>query len=224
MQRNLNQTIFCNYLLGALLFLLLAGCQSAYYAVWEKMGVEKRDILVDRVEDGKKSQQQAQQQFSSALEQLSLLISFDGGELELIYKTLKADYEASQLAADNVSVRIDKIEDVAEALFDEWQNELDAYSSAKLRADSEAKLIQTKQRYQRLLTSMQQARAKMQPVLAALQDNVLYLKHNLNAGAIGALQQEFNDIKRDIDGLMVNMNQAINESNSFVKTLTSEGS
>lgn len=33
--------------------LALSGCQSAYYAAWEKVGVEKRDILVDRVETRK---------------------------------------------------------------------------------------------------------------------------------------------------------------------------
>ena len=35
--------------------LALSGCQSAYYAAWEKVGVEKRDILVDRVENAKES-------------------------------------------------------------------------------------------------------------------------------------------------------------------------
>jgi hypothetical protein len=42
------------------------------------VGVEKRDILVDRVENAKDSQEEVQEQFSAALEQLSLLIKFDG--------------------------------------------------------------------------------------------------------------------------------------------------
>ena len=101
------------------LVLLLSSCQSAYYAAWEKVGVEKRDILVDRVESAKDSQQQAQQQFSSALEQLSQLINFNGGELQDVYESLKDELDASEKSAENVTARIDKVESVAEALFSE---------------------------------------------------------------------------------------------------------
>ena len=49
--------------------LLLGGCSSAYYGAMEKVGVHKRDIMVDRVEDARDSQAAAQEQFKSALEQ-----------------------------------------------------------------------------------------------------------------------------------------------------------
>ena len=59
----------------------------------------------------------------------------------------------------------------------------------------------------------------MSPVLSALQDNVLYLKHNLNATAIGALQSEFNGVKNDINQLIAEMNNAIKESNAFISSM-----
>lgn len=199
--------------------LLMFGCQSAYYAAWEKLGVEKRDILVDRVEDAKDAQEQAQQQFASALEEFSQLINFDGGELQKVYDELNDQYQASVDSAGRVSARIDKVESVAEALFDEWQTELDKYKSENLRRDSQRKLRDTERRYQALLKSMRKAESKMQPVLDALQDNVLYLKHNLNASAIGALQGEFGSIKRDINQLLREMNTAISQSNQFIKSM-----
>lgn len=199
--------------------LLLSGCQSAYYAAWEKVGVEKRDILVDRVEDAKKSQQEAQVQFTSALEQLSQLIEFDGGKIQATYDNLKDEYESSQASAARVSARIDKVEDVANALFDEWSDELAQYKSEKLRRDSERKLKSTERKYQSLLRSMRRAESKMEPVLAALNDNVLYLKHNLNAAAIGALQGEFDQIKNDIRSLLNEMNKAIDQSNAFIDSI-----
>lgn len=199
--------------------LLMFGCQSAYYAAWEKLGVEKRDILVDRVEDAKDAQEQAQQQFASALEEFSQLINFDGGELQKVYDELNDQYQASADSASRVSARIDKVESVAEALFDEWQTELDKYKSENLRRDSQRKLRDTERRYQTLLKSMRKAESKMQPVLDALQDNVLYLKHNLNASAIGALQGEFGSIKRDINQLLREMNTAISQSNQFIKSM-----
>jgi hypothetical protein len=102
------------------LVVFLASCQSAYYAAWEKVGVEKRDILVDRVEDAKESQENAQQQFTLALNEFNQLINFDGGELQDVYEQLKDQFEASKDSATAVTGRIDKVESVAEALFDEW--------------------------------------------------------------------------------------------------------
>jgi hypothetical protein len=201
------------------LLVCLTACQSAYYAAWEKVGVEKRDILVDRVENAKDSQEEAQQQFSSALEQLSLLINFDGGELQDVYDALKTEFEASEKSATEVSERINKVESVAEALFAEWQEELEQYSNASLKHDSQSKLRDTQKRYKTLLIAMRNAEAKMPPVLDALRDNVLYLKHNLNANAIGALQSEFSGIKNDIGKLIIDMNKAIKESNTFIANM-----
>ena len=200
---------------------LLAACQTAYYAAWEKVGVEKRDILVDRVEGAKESQEDAQEQFSSALEQFSQLISFDGGELQKVYEALSDQYEASNDSAERVTARIDSVETVAEAWFDEWQEELNQYSNETLRRESERKLKETQRRYDNLLRSMRRAESKMVPVLSALKDNVLYLKHNLNANAIGALQGEFGNIKRDINQLVNEMNAAIKQSNDFIESLKS---
>ena len=202
-----------------LLALALAGCQSTYYSAMEELGIEKRDILVSRVEDARDAQGEAQEQFSSALEQYSALINFDGGELQDIYEDLKDEYESSADAAALVVDRIDAIEGVAEALFDEWRSELDQYASASLRRDSERKLGDTERRYQRLLKSMRRAAAQMEPVLEALEDNVLYLKHNLNASAIGALQGELNTIESDVERLINEMNRAISESDAFIASM-----
>ena len=99
----------------------LTGCQSAYYSAMEKVGYHKREIMVDRVEDAKQAQQEAQQEFTSALEALSALTNFKGGELEDVYNSVNDQYEESEKAAQDVRDRIAAIEDVSEALFDEWQ-------------------------------------------------------------------------------------------------------
>jgi len=199
--------------------LTLTGCQSAYYAAWEKVGVEKRDILVDRVENAKESQEEAQEQFSSALEAFSAVVAFDGGELEDVYDRLNGQYEDSVAAADDVSARIDKVEGVAEALFDEWQEELEKYQNASLKRDSASKLRETQRRYKSLMKAMRNAESKMAPVLSALQDNVLYLKHNLNASAIGALQGELSTIENNVAQLLRQMNAAIAESDAFISSM-----
>ncbi|MDN3697630.1 MULTISPECIES: DUF2959 domain-containing protein [Vibrio] len=200
----------------------LSGCQSAYYSAMEQVGYHKRDIMVDRVEDAKESQQDAQQEFTSALEALSALTKFDGGELEAIYNKINDKYQDSEQAAQDVRNKIAAIEDVSDALFDEWQTELDLYTSSKLRRSSEQKLRETKTSYTAMLKAMKRAEQKMTPVLNTLRDNTLYLKHNLNASAIGSLQGEFMSLEQDISYAIKQMNTAIAESDKFLKKLNAK--
>ncbi|MFD2167202.1 DUF2959 domain-containing protein [Thalassotalea euphylliae] len=203
-------------------FVLLSGCQSAYYSAMESFGKHKRDLLADEVENAQEAQQDAQEQFTSALEQLSVLIEFDGGDLQDQYEATLANYEASEDAAAEVSNRIKNIQDVGDALFDEWADEIEQYSSAKLKSQSRVKMKDTRRKYDRLVKAMVRAESKMDPVLAALKDNTLFLKHNLNAKAIGSLEGEYNDIKADINALIGEMNTAIKESEYFLSLLNSE--
>ncbi|GAA5132312.1 DUF2959 domain-containing protein [Thalassotalea piscium] len=204
------------------LLLTLTACSSAYYSAMEKVGIHKRDILIDRVEEANDSQEEVKEEFASALAQFSSLITFDGGELETHYQQSKAHYESSEQAAKDVSDRIDAIENVAEALFDEWQDEIEQYSNASLKRQSQSKLRQTQRNYRKVIIAMQSAEKKMAPVLTALKDNMLYLKHNLNAQAVGALKGEYQSIKRDIDVLIKEMNNSIDDSQAFINTLKAQ--
>ncbi|WP_426357441.1 DUF2959 domain-containing protein [Pseudocolwellia sp. HL-MZ19] len=205
----------------ALVFVLvsLSACQSAYYSAMEKVGVHKRDIMLDRVEGAQTAQEEAQEQFKSALEQLSSLIEFDGGDLAEQYEITEEQYEASKAAADEVTGKIESIESVSEALFDEWQTEIEQYSSASLKRQSQSKLNSTQRQYNTLIKSMYKAKSKMDPVLATLKDNTLYLKHNLNARAIGALQGEYKTLQKDVAVLVDEMSKSISQSQKFIDLL-----
>jgi hypothetical protein len=192
------------------------GCSKAYYGAMEKVGIHKRDILVDRVEGARDAQSEAQEQFKSALEQFGAVIKIENTDLKKAYDKLNTEYEDSEKAAAKVSERIDKVESVADALFEEWEEELNLYKSAELRRSSKQKLRNTKTRYREMLASMHRAEKSMTPVLRTFRDNVLFLKHNLNAQAIGSLRAEFSTLKGEIDGLIKNMNEAIKTSNKFI--------
>lgn len=213
----LRKTVF---LAGSILALaLLLGCSSAYYKTMESFGVEKRDILVDRVEEARDAQDSASEQFASALEQFRATVAFDGGDLEQIYDRLDAEYEDSVGEAEEVSGRIDAVESVAEDLFGEWEQELEQYSRADMRKNSARLLKDTRARYEKLMTSMRRAESSMKPVLDAFHDQVLFLKHNLNARAIGALRSELDTIERDTANLITQMQKAIAEANAFIDSM-----
>jgi len=202
--------------------LFLAGCQKAYYKTMETFGYHKRDLLVERVEDARDAQESAKEQFQSALEKFGEVVDFRGGELEEKYKELKSELEKSESKAGSVKTHIKDVENVAEALFDEWKSELSQYTNDSLRRSSEKKLNLTRQRYEQLIGAMKRAEEKIGPVLAAFRDQVLFLKHNLNAQAITSLQDELASVEADIESLVKEMEASIAEANSFIKAMGKE--
>jgi chromosome segregation ATPase len=202
-----------------LVLLLLSGCQQAYYNTMEAFGYHKRDLLTRRVEEARDTQQEAKEQFRSALEQFSTVVKFHGGELEEQYTRLKKELDQSEAQADAVRKRINAVESVAEALFDEWETELSTYTNARLRRASAQRLAQTRQRYTPLIRSMRRAEAKIEPVLAAFRDQVLFLKHNLNARAIASLQDELDSVEADIAVLVQELEAAIAQADTFIQAI-----
>ena len=199
--------------------MVLTGCQSAYFGALEKVGIHKRDIMVDRVTDAKESQQEAKEEFSSALEQFQTLLGAEDTDLQDKYDELSDAFEDSEAAANEVRERIEAVEDVSEALFAEWQEELELYTSEKLRQDSAAKLGSTQNKYGQLISAMKAAEQRMDPVLNALRDQVLYLKHNLNARAIDGLKGELSSIEANVSQLIQDMEKSIAESEEFIAEL-----
>jgi len=200
-----------------LLVMALAGCQTAYYATMEKLGYHKRDILVSRVEEARTSQAEAKAQFESALDRFRRVVQVPSSALEATYTQLKAEFDKSEAAAHAVQTRIAAVEEVAEALFTEWAAELPQYTNDTLRRASARQLAQTRQRYTPLIGAMKRAATTMTPVLAAFRDQVLFLKHNLNAQAIAAVQRELVTVEADIAALIHAMEASITEADTFLK-------
>ncbi len=189
------------------------------YSALEQVGVEKRHILKGRVEDGRDDQRAAQEQFQTTLEAFQAATGFEGGDLEDVYDDLNAEYERSEARAQAVRDRIDSIEHVAAALFDEWEDELGQISDAGLRAGSKRRLQETQRAYARLIGAMRRASERMDPVLTAFRDRVLALKHNLNAAAIASLEGDLASIQGDVQRLIDDLGASIAEADAFIGQL-----
>ncbi len=204
---------------AALAVLTLNGCATAYYGAWEKVGYHKRDILQERVEDARDAQADAQVEFKDALEQFGSVVAIEDTDLQRAYEQLNDEYEDSLAAAELVSERVEEVDEVANALFDEWEGELGQYTNAKLRNSAKGQLEATRSNYSTLLRTMRNAESSMKPVLNTFRDNVLYLKHNLNAQAVGALRGEFKSLQTDVQRLIAEMNKSIAESDKFIASM-----
>ncbi len=199
---------------------VIPACSGVYYNTLETFGVEKRDILVDRVKQARGSQQDAQEQFQSALDQFRAVVEVDGGELEKQYDKLSQRYERTSRQADEVRERIAAVDKVGKDLFAEWRGELKDYENADLRRRSEAQLEDTRERFDELMRVMQRAESRLDPVLELFEDQVLFLKHNLNARAIASLDVERVRIEERVARLLEEMQLAIREADAFIADMS----
>ena len=199
--------------------LVISGCSTIKYNALEKVGIHKRDLLVDNVEDTRDAQQDAQEQFKDALERFGEVVKIEDSDLKKAYNRLNDEFEDSEAAAEEVSQQIGEVQEVAEDLFEEWGEEIETYTDATLKRSSQSTLRDTRAQYTEMLKTMKEAEATMQPVLATMRDNVLFLKHNLNAQAIGNLQTTFTELEGDVGILIERMNQSIARSDAFIQQM-----
>lgn len=197
----------------------LSGCATAAYSIKEKFGIEKRDILVGRVQNAAESQEEAKEEFADALEAFRAVVNVEPSRLEIVYDDLKKAHDRAESKASDVRARVKSVKAVSRDLFTEWEQELNQYSDAGLRRASESQLRDTQLRYEQLARKMDEATASMDPVLTVFNDRVLYLKHNLNARAIAALGAETATLEGDVAHLIAEMERSIAAADAFIKDM-----
>ncbi|MBT3376910.1 MAG: DUF2959 domain-containing protein [Lentisphaerae bacterium] len=202
-----------------MLTLGVCGCRTVYYSMWEKLGKHKRDLLRDNIEDAQKEQQEAGEKFQDAFTRMKELADFDGGNLEKLYGRLSGDFERCNSAAESVRSRVTDVRTVADDLFREWESEIEEISSGELRRKSRSKLDTTRVRFEGLHRAMTAASGRMDPVLTQFRDQVLFLKHNLNAQAVGSLKGELRGIEHDVSELLREMDKSIIEARRFIRSM-----
>ena len=214
------------YCLAATMLLpltLAAGCTRTYYKAMSTFGKEKRDILVSRVKDSKKEQQQAKEQIKTTMEKFQELTGFQGGSLEKNYKELNGQYEKAADSAKKLHERIDSIDQVSSDLFKEWQKEIDGMENRKLKQQSVDMLRQSRLQEAGYIKSMRLTESRMTPVIAAFHDQVTFLKHNLNARAIGSLKGTTTKMSTDVDVLLTQLDGSMAQADALINSLNSAG-
>ncbi|HOH07332.1 MAG TPA: DUF2959 domain-containing protein [bacterium] len=209
-------------LVPILVLIGIAGCSTLYFAGMEKIGIQKREIMVDRVKAARDTQKEAKEQFVNALEQFKSVVAVQGGDLEKKYNQLSATLERSEAEAEAVRSRIKSVEEVSTALFAEWKKEIAQYNSETLRRSSQQKYDAAEEKYQQLMKAMKKAESRMEPALVPLRDQVLYLKHNLNAKAIAGLSDEVVTVETRVDKLVADIEAAVAEADEFISQLQEE--
>lgn len=187
------------------------------YSALEMFGLQKRDLLKKEVKNARDEQKEANEQYKDALDKLKKLYKIENGKFDSAYEKLSDSYEDAKKQSAEVSSSIQKVETIAGDLFLEWEGEIKEISTPELKVRSVQSLNQTKKKYSEMIQVLKAAEKQIPPVLEKLHDHVLYIKHKLNAVAIGALQGESGRIQMQIEKLMADMDRAVKAADQFIK-------
>jgi hypothetical protein len=200
---------------------LAGGCattRKAYYNTWEKFGYAKRERLVDNVKAARQEQVDAKKEFATALDQFKSVANFKGGDLEAVYNKLNKEYQRCESQAGEVRDKIQSVKNVSQALFEEWEGEVQQIKDdPSLQKQSRELLDRTRSNYKEMIDKMDAAAATMDPVLSKFKNRVLFLKSNLNAQAIASLKDKEMELGGDIDKLISEMQKSIEEADQFIQ-------
>ena len=209
-------------LVAAIMMLGFSSCSSIYYGTMERLGKHKRHIMIDRVKATREAQADAKGQFLAALEQVTGIVAAPEAEMEKRHGHLDAALGRCESKAGALRGRISSLEDVARALFREWRSEIEDFNSDALRAASQQKYDMTLAKYSELVEAMEEAESKLEPALIPLRDQVLFMKHNLNAKAFAGLNEEQANIQTRVDLLAGALEAAISAADKFLAAFQAE--
>ncbi len=197
----------------------LSACQSTYYKAWEFLGKEKRDLLTSKIEDTKDSQKDSQKEVKDILEQVRNKYGLEAKEIESFYDNLKSDYESFKAQANELKGNAKDVRTIAKDLFQEWEQEAYTFKNSSYKRSSLKKLQETKREFNSLSRQMAQSEAQLDQVLNVLRDQVLFLKHNLNAKTLASFEGEFDRIEKEIETLIRRIDQSLSATENFQLSL-----
>lgn len=203
------------FITGFLALFATLACDRAYYKMWEALGREKRDLLTSEIKQTRESQSKLQTEFVATFERIKKEYTFEGGEVENTYRALSKDYKALDERRNSVTKHVEKVDALAEDLFEEWRKEANDMNDTSLRSQSLTKLEQSQAKFAEVAQKYAGMLEVVNGSLKRLHDHVIFMKHNLNAQALGALKRELHAMQPELDRLVAEINRSIALASEF---------
>ncbi|MBX3024356.1 DUF2959 family protein [bacterium] len=154
----------------------LGGCSTIYYAAMSQLGWAKADLLANRVQQARDAMDQARVQLADAVPDFEEARAAPHGAA-VHYQALRASFADAHENATLIRTRRAAVESAAEALFGEWQHEIDSAADPGLRQRRQQRYDAYHAPFTRLLDAMRGAEAALPPVLDGMQAALAALRH-----------------------------------------------
>jgi hypothetical protein len=182
-------------------------------------GVKQVEALVKASGNTVQAIADARLQLTKTLDVYNSLMADDAKDRKKLYNNLQKEMANTEKRRAKIREESAKMGQAANTLFGQWANSAAAIESPDLRQKSEDRLEATKASYAEIGTVAGKAAEVYEPFMKALQDQVTFLGHDLNAAAIASLEPEAAKINEQARKLIKGIDDTITTANKNIGAL-----
>lgn len=175
-------------LLASALQARTAGAQAIFGS--DPEGLKKTDNLIKKAEDLVKSTTSAREQIGKTLDTYNAIWADDTKDVKKVYKSVEGEMKKTEERREDVKKQLDAMKVEADAYFASWKASIAEIGNADLRKKSEARMGETKAKFDGIQGSIAEARQAYEPFITSVKDQWTYLGHDLNPSGISSLKPE----------------------------------
>ena len=176
-------------LLAAPLLLGTSACKSGSVRGLKSADIVRVDNLGAQIEAVHVESEISKQRLRDAIEAVRAIASYDFvGDPAVAFNDFVTAVEASVEQAETLRDAILPMEESGGAFFDQWNDDLDSFSSVEMRNRSRERLLATHKRFRVIMAAVVPAQRGFDEVNKRLQDYASFLSNDFNATAIAAIE------------------------------------
>jgi hypothetical protein len=182
----------------SLSFLALPLLQACSIFGGSQPGLQRVDALLGRTERLHVACEAGKQRTEAAVTALHTLVTGTfGDQPALAHQRLLQAIKSSQEQADELAASIESVRSMGEPCFEQWALDLQTMQSLELRQRSQARLTETRTRYQAVLDTAGPALVAFKQLNQHLQDQALFLGYDYNQDSVAALAGDVGNIRKE---------------------------
>ena len=185
-------------------------------------GVKQIQLLIKKANAGVESIDDAKQQLQKTMDAYNAVLAPDVKDRKDAYKKLQKEMATADKKRTEVSAKTGEMNAEADKLFKSWQGSTAAIQSPELRQRSEVRLKNAQERFADIRKTGQSASSLYAPFMKTLQDQVTFLGHDLNPGAVAALKPDAEKLNAQAQELYAAIDKTTATLNSNISRLSAE--
>jgi hypothetical protein len=185
-------------------------------------GVKQIEQLIKKSTAAVKAVDDTKLQIQKTMDAYNLVVAPETTNRKSAYAKLQKEVETTKKRQAVIAVRGGEASAEADTLFKSWQASTSAISDAGLRAKSEERLAATQARVAEIQADNRRADELYATFMKALEDQVTYLGHDLNASAVASLKQESVKLNTQASELYAAIEKATSSATAAIAALSPE--
>jgi ElaB/YqjD/DUF883 family membrane-anchored ribosome-binding protein len=195
---------------------------AALVAVAQDEGVKQIQLLIKKANSTVESITDARTQLQKTMDAYNAVLAPDVKDRRDAYKKLQKEMANADKKRAEVSTRSNEMNTEADKLFKSWEASTAAITNPDLRSRSEQRLTTAKQRFGDIRTAGQSGSEQYGRFMKSLQDQVTFLGHDLNPGAVAALKPDAEKLNAQAQELYAAIDKTTATLNSNISRLSAE--